>query len=71
MTTLELILVSPIHTPRVVARDDDKVLALAFAAQVDLIVSGDGDLLSLKTFRGIPIVTPAEAVNRIAQSSRG
>lgn len=68
-----LILVLPIHTPRVVARDpdDDEVLALAFAAQVDLIVSGDDDLLSLQTFRGIPIVTPAEAANRIAQSSRG
>lgn len=67
-----LILVSPIHAPRVVARDpdDDEVLALAFAAQVDLIVSGDDDLLALKTFRGIPIVTPAEAVNRIAQPSR-
>lgn len=63
-----LILVSPLHTPRVVARDpdDDEVLALAFAAQVDLIVSGDDDVLSLKTFRGIPIVTPVEAVNRIA-----
>ena len=67
-----LILVSPIHTPRVVVRDpdDDEVLALAFAAQVDLIVSGDDDLLSLTTFRDIPIVTPAEAVNRIAQSTR-
>lgn len=67
-----LILVSPIHTPRVVTRDpdDDEVLALAFAAQVDLIVSGDRDLLSLKTFRDIPIITPAEAVNRIAQSPR-
>jgi putative PIN family toxin of toxin-antitoxin system len=66
-----LILVSPIHTPRVVARDpdDDEVLALAIAAQVDLVVSGDDDLLSLKTFRNTPIVTAAEAVNRIAQSS--
>lgn len=66
-----LILVSPIHTPRVVARDpdDDEVLALAFAAQVDLIVSGDDDLLSLKAFRDIPIITAAEAANRIAQSS--
>jgi uncharacterized protein len=45
--------------------DDDEVLALAFAAQVDLIVSGDDHLLSLKTFRGIPLVTAAEAANRI------
>ena len=63
-----LILVSPLHTPRAVARDpdDDEVIALAFAAQVDLIVSGDHDLLSLKMFRGIPIVTPAEAVRVVA-----
>lgn len=62
-----LILVSPLHTPCVVARDpdDDEVLALAFAAQVDLIVSGDDHLLSLKTFCGIPLVTAAEAANRI------
>jgi len=68
-----LILVSPIHTPRVVARDpdDDEVLALAFAAQIDLIVSGDDDLLSLKAFRDIAIITATEAVNRLAQTSRG
>jgi putative PIN family toxin of toxin-antitoxin system len=67
-----LIMVSPIHTPRAVARDpdDDEVLALAFAAQVDLMVSGDDDLLTLRTFRDIPIVTAAEAVNRLAQTSR-
>ena len=67
-----LILVSPIHAPRAVARDpdDDEVLALAFAAQVDLIVSGDDDLLSLKAFRDIAIITAAEAVNRLAKTSQ-
>ena len=62
-----LILVSPIHTLHPASRDpdDDEVLALAFAAQVDLIVSGDDDLLSLRTFRGIPIVTPAETLQNI------
>jgi predicted nucleic acid-binding protein len=30
--------------------------------RVDLIVSGDRDLLMLKSFREIPIVTAAEAV---------
>ena len=34
----------------------------ALAGNAELIVSGDRDLLSLKTFRSIPIVTPAEAV---------
>ncbi len=47
--------------------DDDHVLACALAAQVDLIVSGDADLCNLKQYHRIPIVTPAEALNRITQ----
>jgi predicted nucleic acid-binding protein len=46
--------------------DDDQALALALAARVDLIVSGDDDLLALGSFEGIPIVSPAQAVKRIA-----
>jgi len=42
--------------------DDDHVLACAFAAKADYIVSGDRDLLTLKTFRKIPIVKAAEAM---------
>jgi putative PIN family toxin of toxin-antitoxin system len=42
--------------------DDDQVLACALAAKADLIVSGDRDLLTLKSFREIPIMTAAEAV---------
>ena len=45
--------------------DDDIVLACALAASADLIVSGDDDLLVLKDFQGIPIVTAAQAVARI------
>jgi putative PIN family toxin of toxin-antitoxin system len=44
------------------ADDDDAVLACALAAQADLIVSGDADLLVLKQFQGIRIVTAAQAV---------
>ena len=64
--------VETLPLPQPVSRDpdDDHALALAVAARVDWIVSGDRDLLALKTFRDIPIITPAEAVNRIAQSSR-
>ena len=50
--------------------DDDAVLATALAVPADAIVSGDGHLLNLKSFHRIPIITAAEAVNRIAQSSR-
>ena len=51
--------------------DDDAVLATALAVPADLIVSGDAHLLNLKAFHRIPIITAAEAVNRIAQSSLG
>ena len=44
--------------------DDDAVLACALAARADLIVSGDKDLLVLKVFHGIPIVTAAQAVQK-------
>jgi putative PIN family toxin of toxin-antitoxin system len=50
--------------------DDDQVLACALAAQTELIVSGDADLLNLKAYQRIPIVTAVEAVFRIAQASR-
>ena len=46
--------------------DDDHVLACALAAKADLIVSGDRDLLTLKSFREIPIVTAAEAVRALS-----
>jgi predicted nucleic acid-binding protein len=45
--------------------DDDVVLACAVAAQVDLVVSGDPHLVKLGQYEGIPIVTPAEAVERV------
>jgi len=44
---MEVIAPPPLAEP--VCRDPDAVLALAIAASVDLIVSGDKDLLTLKT----------------------
>jgi len=46
--------------------DDDQVLACALAAGADLIVSGDADVLNLKQFHGIPIVSSQTALGRIA-----
>lgn len=65
-------LIEPPPLPQPVCRDpdDDHVLALAIAAQVDLVVSGDDDLLSLRSFHGIPIVAPADAVHLIASPGR-
>ncbi len=45
--------------------DDLAVLACAVAAEADLIVSGDKDLLSLGSFRGIPIVSAIAAARTL------
>lgn len=45
--------------------DDIHVLACAVAAEADVLVSGDQDLLVLKSFWGIPIITAAEALARL------
>ena len=47
--------------------DDDAVLACALAAGADLIVSGDKRVRNLKTYHGIPIVNPAEALKRLPE----
>jgi len=60
---------TPADVPRVVANDadDDHVLACALAAQADLILSGDRHLLGLGGhYQGIAIMSPAQAVQRIA-----
>ena len=64
--------IEPPPLPHPVCRDpdDDEVLALAIAARVELIVSGDDDLLSLTNFQGIPIVAPAQAVNLVEAASK-
>ena len=38
--------------------DDDMVLATAIAAQADVLISGDDDLLCLKSHQGIRILSP-------------
>jgi putative PIN family toxin of toxin-antitoxin system len=43
---------------------DDKILELAVNGRADLIVTGDKDLLELNPFRDIPIITPAEYLER-------
>lgn len=60
-------LVSPAVVNPIIVRDpaDVAVLACALAAQADLIVSGDGDLLTLREFHGIHIVNPATALTLI------
>jgi putative PIN family toxin of toxin-antitoxin system len=43
--------------------EDDKILECALLANVDYIITGDADLLILKEFQGIKIITPNEYIN--------
>lgn len=48
---------------------DNRVLEAAIAGNADLIVSGDrAHLLPLHSFRGIPIVTPRQFLERIGKA---
>ena len=59
-------LVEPLEIPRIVRDpDDDHVLACALAAKAQIIVSGDKDLLDLREYQGIPILTTADALQHI------
>lgn len=42
--------------------DDDAILATALSAKADAIVTGDNDLLVLKRFRGISILSPRDCL---------
>ena len=43
---------------------DNRILECALAAGADVIVSGDKHLLALKTFRDMPILSPAECLEK-------
>ncbi|MBI3852102.1 MAG: putative toxin-antitoxin system toxin component, PIN family [Verrucomicrobia bacterium] len=45
--------------------DDVPVLACAVSADVDVIITGDKDLLALKAFSGIPILTVRQALEKL------
>jgi putative PIN family toxin of toxin-antitoxin system len=53
---------APAEVSRDACRDpnDLPILGTAVAGRAEVIITGDKDLLTLKTFRGIPIVRPGE-----------
>ncbi|MBI3413898.1 MAG: putative toxin-antitoxin system toxin component, PIN family [Verrucomicrobia bacterium] len=64
-------LVEPAPLPLPVARDadDDAVLATALAGRADIIVTGDNDLLVLKTYQRIRILSPRGFLEFLDQPS--
>ncbi len=51
-------------------RDDDKFLETALTGSADLLTTGDGDLLALHPWQGIPILRPAQAIDWLAERNR-
>lgn len=51
-------------------RDDDKFLETALTGAADLLATGDGDLLALHPWQGIPILRPAQAIDWLAERKR-
>jgi putative PIN family toxin of toxin-antitoxin system len=45
--------------------EDNRILELALASGSTLIVSEDGDLLTMSPWRGIPIIRPSEFAGRV------
>ena len=62
----ETIEAAPIEEARLRDPDDTAVLACALAARADAIVSGDADLHALGSYQGIPVLSPADCLKRIA-----
>ena len=54
----KIVAVTPLSPPVCRDKDDDWVLATALAGNADAIVTGDDDLLALKKFRGVQILSP-------------
>jgi len=57
-------LIGVIHN---VCRDsnDDKILECALLANADFIITGDADLLTLKEYKGVKIISPNEYVTNL------
>ncbi|MGB6308131.1 MAG: putative toxin-antitoxin system toxin component, PIN family [Steroidobacteraceae bacterium] len=61
----EVVEPQPLPAPTSRDSDDDHVLACALAAQADLIVSGDRDLLTLREYQRILILSTTDALARL------
>jgi hypothetical protein len=61
----ETVEVAPVSEAALRDPDDAVVLACAVCARADTIVSGDGDLLALGSYRGIRVLSPLEALRQI------
>lgn len=59
-------LITPSKSLKVVHADpdDDRILEAALAAEAESVISGDQHLLSMKTWKGISIMSPADFMSQ-------
>lgn len=62
----DVVAATPVVEPRLRDPDDLAVLACALAARAEAIVTGDADLHALGSYKGIPVLSPALALQRIS-----
>lgn len=62
---VHLVVPTPLAAPVSRDADDDVVLATAVAANAGVIVTGDLDLLVLRRYGGIEVVTPRDFLSRL------
>lgn len=53
-----------VDVPQLRDQDDAIIIATALAANAEVIITGDQDLLTLNEFEGILIITPTDFLNR-------
>ena len=65
-----MLIVKPAVLSKSVCRDsdDDQILGTAITGACDCIITGDKDLLVLKKYQGIPIVSPKQFWNQYGAS---
>ncbi len=60
--TATIVKPNPLPHPVCRDRDDDELLATALAGEAEVILSGEKDLLTLKEFQGIKILSPRQFI---------
>ena len=63
--TAETVEPAPVDNSVCSDKDDLPIIGTAIKGNAAFIVTGDADLLSLKSYRGIDIITPREFWNRL------
>ncbi|MBI5327524.1 MAG: putative toxin-antitoxin system toxin component, PIN family [Deltaproteobacteria bacterium] len=66
-------LFKPEELDKLICRDkeDNKILGAALSGNAEFIITGDNDLLTLKKYKGVEIITPREYWNFLREQTKG